>query len=383
MGNTVKFVFKTLIYAVLIMVFGSLAVEYANLSITSHSVRNAIETSVYNACNSFNQESYRSTSLENLSSEDGQIYMSGNVYGADESNFYQHFYSGISQNSSGTYTGSINEEYYKYLTETELVEKYDGSDSNSSRVIDIYSDLNDFYSAYEYIKNTGGGDYSSYDDIDTRTEEFSKIMFGLNMMENQYTPMNLNAIYLGMDGTDSGNAFRAVNNIFKWNVAQLWSNCSESMRHIDSRKYVQKDGWRIYTDEAVITEVKYYAYNVSNADALQKFSKISNISSSYYSVNANTGGSGNQYVMAARISYEVPAQYVGITPWARILNWAMRIGDQEYGSTDRDYTLNGSDSGIDITRGANENEYNDVGSTVIKTHESNGRDYYVWYYNIT
>lgn len=377
-SDLVKFVFKALLGTIVAIVLGAFTIEYINLAVTSYNVRDAIETSLLNACNSFNQESYRSTSLDDLMDSTGTKYMSGNVYGSTGSGVYDRFYGQIERIDLGdgqnAFRGEANKEYKSYL-EDSILNRYDGKNSSSTSIANTYEDLRYLKKAYNFVDGNLGTS-----NIMPGTSEYSEIMFGINMIESEYTPMNLNAVYLGMsDRNKQGPAYKAVTNLFKWNIAQIWSNCSESMRFTgeNGEKYVQKSGWRIYTDTATINEIQYNAFNVSNADSLERLSEVTNISNAYYKEQSNN--SGNEYVMAARLDYEVEVEYLGITPIGKIISYINSIGDKDYGSTERDYTIGGGDTGIDITR---ENNGDTTSRTTIKTKEDN-RDYYVWYYNIT
>lgn len=377
-SDLVKFVFKSLLGTIITIVLGMFTIEYINLAVTAYNVRDAIETSLLNACNSFNQESYRSTSLEDLMDSTGNKYMSGNVYGSTGSGVYDRFYGQIERIDLGdgqnAFRGEANKEYKSYLGDS-ILNRYDGKNSSNSSVDNTYEDLRYLSKAYSFV--SGNLDTS---DIMPGTSEYSEVMFGINMIESEYTPMNLNAVYLGISDRDKqGPAYKAVTNLFKWNLAQLWSNCSDSMRFTSEtgEKYVQKSGWRVYTDTATIDEIQYNTFNVSNADSLKKLSEVTNISNAYYKNQSDN--SGNEYVMAARLAYEVEVEYVGITPIGKIISYVNNIGDKDYGSADRDYKISGGETGIDITR---ENEGDTTSRATIKTKEDN-RDYYVWYYNIT
>lgn len=380
MGNsTVKFVFRALIGTVIAMLVGVFVIEYINLSVTSYNVRDTIELSLYNACNSFNQESYRSTGLDNLQDNHGNLYMSGDVYNIGHDDFYGHFYGNINRTGSFDtgyrYDGTAKQEYKNYLS-MNILHCYESGSETMSSVAAKYEDLEYVNEAYNY-----GANRSAYATLEPGTQDFSELMFGLNMVSNKYTPMNLNAVYLGRK-EDNGPAFQAVTNLFKWNLTQLWSNCSEQMRFSENgRKYVQRSGWRVYTDTAQITGLDYYIYNVKNGEALAEMAKITNISQSYYKGGT---GRGNNYVMVARLSYDVEVEYVGITPMSRVFSYINNIGDRQFGGSNRDYTIGGGDTGLDITRDVG--TYDDGSYLHIKTDNSpdgDDRKYYVYYYNIT
>lgn len=385
MERTVRFVFMSLFGTVVAMALGVFAIEYVNLSITSYAVRNAIETSLYNACNSFNQESYRSTALSELQGVGG-TYQSGNVYGlTNGEDVYEKFYGTASRtgyNDYGTarWVGSTNDEYKTYLNSS-IATLYSGGEQTVS-IGQSYEELGYIADACDWLDHPY--------EVELGTPQYSSIMTGLREMNSEYTPMNTNGVYVGIcDGGANRPAYNAVTNLFKWNLASIWSNCSADARYCASYdddgnqidgKYALRNGWRIYTDTAEITDIEYYIYDISSTDGKEELKRVTNIEDYNIGRHANSSRS-NEYVMAARLKYDVEVEYVGITPMARVINYIMGIGDQERGTVHRDYTIGGGESGIDITRDTGEAQGGFM--THIKSDGANGEDYYVWYYNIT
>jgi hypothetical protein len=385
-SKTVRFVFRVLIGTVIAIVLTMFTIEYINLSMTQYTVRSTIELSLYNACNSFNQESYRSSSLGELEDESGNQYQSGNVYGLrNNEDIYEHFYGKTQKQTFGQtaqYTGSPVGEYYNYLSKP-IMNMYSTDENNSTAVTigNSYTELGYIKTAYDYISGHGGA-------LDAGSSEYSKLVNGLTAISAQYTPSNVNAIYLGLCDGNNGPAYTAVNNLFKWNLASMWSNCSNEMRHgasyvdrdgnVAGEKYAERSGWRIYTDTAKITAIDYYIYDISAAGGKNALKKVTNIEN-YGNESHSGANSDNKYVMAARVSYSVDAEYTGITPMAKILNYAASIGNTNI-DTSNGLNLGTGDTGLDITREGH--AVNRI-RTTISSDGANGVKYYVWYYNIT
>lgn len=357
----VKFVFKSLAYTVLSIVFGALAIEYINLSITSHQLRNTIESSVYNACNAFNQESYRADDLSDLMSAEGGLYMSGDIY--PDGDRYNYYY--------GDYK-HVNSEYSQWLS-SNIVNRSFKQSAGKTSVRAEYEDLELIAKGYESHKAT--------------LDNWRTYNMGANLIAQETTPMNLNTAYAGIVG-DGNEAYETVEKLFKWNLTQMWSKCNSSMRHtqyigedgqLAGGSYVQSDGWRLYTRDAKIVSIDYYVFDLTTESGREDIAEIANINEEYYNRGSENGG--NSKILAVRIGYDVPVSYVGITPWGKILSYAMTISNN--GRTSGTGDVYGSDYGADITQ--NDETLYTPAISHVKSGDTNNIDdkaYYVWYYNI-
>jgi hypothetical protein len=136
------------------------------------------------------------------------------------------------------------------------------------------------------------------------------------MKSQYYTPVNIGFAYFSPTVT---------NKMFRWNLATILSGgSSDSIQKDESGNYyVIYKGFRCYVQQAYISNVNYYIYDLSN---------MSTSSSEYKQLKAQTGmdisaikklttSSENNYLIVAGIIYSMPVAYQGVTPLKSIINF--------------------------------------------------------------
>lgn len=357
----VKTVFKTLLAIPVVIILGSVTVEIISLGISTQQLKNDISKSLGNACDSFNQESYLSTYLDDITDEIGNVYISGNVY-----NF------GTSLDNKAKYNqlfGNTNSQYISWMDNTNIYSNKPGVSVGST-----YDSVRKLSIGVKNYSRYNGDKIYDISGINTN-QEMQDIIRGVFMVDSMYTPMNIGIPYIGtMDNNDK--AKNAVQNIFRWNLAQMESQCNGEMIKTDgepgiepSDKYVQRNGWRVYVDKATISSIEYYLYDTQLDSDAEGLKEATSIDASW---NANARG-GSRYITVIKVGYSVPVQYHGITPIGKIFSWMNHISGRD-GETDD------NDGGW----GVHNNSWMETSDTY--THYTsfiNSEDSgYVYYYNI-
>ena len=151
---------------------------------------------------------------------------------------------------------------------------------------------------------------------------YNKAMTAKLYTDVMMTPLNLGIPYL--DET-------TLNKMFKWNLAQLFSNCNSESIRVDenNRSYVAFKGFKIYADMATITNLEYKTYNLDSASERIEFNRITNIDPDNLGFEYDTNLRKNiassederKRVCVVGINYSVPITYEGITPIKKIFNF--------------------------------------------------------------
>lgn len=275
MSRTVLNIFKVIIGTVVIMAVASITLEYYNVSTTGLQLQSIAKMSARQACIFFSQETYKRsdyTSIDtpDLYSADGDNVISGTFYsGGSPEGIYQNLYGSGSNFMSGN--GPVKKGLLGYWENLDiLVNKNDG---------------------------IGVGDFYA---------------------DSLMTPLNLGIPYLDRD---------VVEDIFKWNLTailnngQYNSNRCLNLHRDDYGYYILYKGFKVYTDKAKISDIKYKVLDITTQSGRDDFKKYTNMDASV--LNSNGASSDERkYVCIAGIDYDIPMKYVGITPYKSIMEFA-------------------------------------------------------------
>lgn len=309
---SVKTIFKTLIGTIVIIVLGCLITEIFNINITSVRLNNMMKLCANQSAELFSQETYKlnsdnsgSANLSNIYDADGNIYVSGQFYdGNTSSEIWHSLYEDI--------------DFFNFITE------HDGN----WRSIDILN------------RALRGNIDVPVPDEGATAEEFqnySDAMEARMYLNNLYTPLNIGIPYLDKD---------TVNHMFKWNLTQLLSDCNSQRicRDTTGKGYVKYNGFKCYTADAQITEIKYEVLDLNKQDDKDKFFNITSIRAERLGfeddVNKNLQTMGiaedeRKRVCIAYISYKMPVAYEGVTPIKNVFEYIWKA--EVDGLSDTDY----------------------------------------------
>lgn len=322
MSDGVKFIFKTLLGTILLIVVSSLLIEWFNVTITSLQLNSTAKMAARQAAVLFSQETYKtdgnsgSSSLANVRYSGG-IYVSGDFYGsADAETIWRELYTSPA---------------YKAWVASPEVQR---GDWRSLRI------LNNAVTGNTNISSTPGWGASQ-----SELNEYNEKLSALTYLNALYTPLNMGIPYLDKDITTK---------MFQWNLAQLLSNCDPDNIHLDDngQPYVMYKGFRCYAREAKINNLNYQVFDLGNAGERLSFKNVTGIDAQNLGFTGGGGALGidedeRQRVCVVGIEYDLPVAYEGITPIKNIFEW---VWNNEVEGMDGDYDFSYKESWNDTAQ---------------------------------
>lgn len=264
---SVQTIFKVLIGVTVIIVVGTLMVELIGSIIISNELRISLRRSALQACDFYNQESYRTTTSDNkvMANSDlkvGYRDTDGSIKYLDYGNFY-----------TGTDTQSVFDNLYT---------------NNQSSV----------RNALTYSGNTD--DWDKFDRLNSMN-----VNSGGNWGDNCITPANLGMVYFDK---------AVLTKMIKWNFTNtLTIGEVNSYTHIcdnvgkfsnDGKVYIKKSGFLIDINNLQVTNITYSRYDLNNSTDRNKVTDI-------------IGGQYSQWksgkVRVAQVKVSVPIKFEGVT----------------------------------------------------------------------
>jgi len=306
---TVKTIFKVLIGTVVIIVVSSLLIEIYNISTTGLQINQISKMAGRQACDLFSQETYKIydesgnaggiIDMGNIIDMYGSIYIEGKFYTSnDPETIYQDLY--------------YSSDFKDWLSSEPAVQKGDWYNLKLlDRAINDPSSL---------ITDIDDPDY---------TEATTARLYRDVMM----TPLNLGIPYLDLD---------TVNRMYRWNLAQLLSNCKPELIKIDEDgiTYVEFKGFRVFADSAAITNLEYKTFDLTDMSDRVEFNQITNINPDNIEFDVDINLKENlditdderTRVCVVGIEYKVPITYEGITPIKQVFNFVWNNEVEGYNS---------------------------------------------------
>lgn len=332
---SVKTIFYTLIGTIVVIVTGCMLVELFNISIYSSQIANLAKVSAYQSCALFTQETYKTDLTANYGAvaspdildSEGNLYISGDFYPGDT---VEEIYLALYKSSDFTTAMSPLRSTY---TNLDLMMK--GLENNGHVTVPAIS------------WNSSNADIQANRNA-TKANQFYK---------DHYTPANLGIPYMDID---------TVSKMFRWNLAQLYSNCDSDLIQIDQtgKQFVNYKGFRCYVQDAQITNCTYEVYymgkdptgnepnNHANESVAADFTARTGIR--VKDVNGDTTGitvsttkdiagnivKDNAAVTVVEVDYTMPVAYQGITPLDTLFEfvWNNSVEGLSGGPVDRTVT---------------------------------------------
>jgi hypothetical protein len=270
----VRTIFKWLIGTVVAIVVSALTIEGINVVTVGNQINQLSKLAVKQACVLFSQETYKRNDALNVNTHD--------IFGA----------SGTLAVSGIFYSDSAPEQIYKNL--------YTSNDDFKNWAMSYTNIWNNL----EIMKMGMGLPSSAGLTADN-------YMLADSYREEMMTPLNLGITYLDKE---------TVQRITQWNLAAIFSN-GQQANVVDNdgpRIYVKYKGFKIYVNDAKITNIQYKVLNVINDK--NEFEQLSHIDSTSLGIDSATDERAN--VCVAGIEYSVPMSYEGVTPLKRIVEYA-------------------------------------------------------------
>lgn len=327
MSDGVKMVFKALLGTIAFIVLSSLCIELFNINITGMQIRQMTKMAAKQAAMLFTQENYKiengggALASADVLTNDGNLYLSGDFYlRTNPTEIWESIYD--SDNFRNFCTSSNGNSYSVNGTRYTISKSPRGSlyDSYTYMKVMKSASNNDFSSFLSMDSNRPGWDDAEDSDKVKQWDIHSKAKTARELM---YTPINVGIPYLDSE---------IMNRMFKWNAAQLLSNCDSDLIMLDENGnyYVNYKGFRAYPDQARILAYEYYVYDLANSSDRNEFTSLTgmkvNTNSSGTGIKVNTHTTNEQeaednYVAVVSITYDLPISYEGITPIKNIFNY--------------------------------------------------------------
>jgi hypothetical protein len=343
---SVKTIFKILLGTIVIMVASSLFIELFNVNVSGMQVKQMTRMAAKQACVLFTQETYKTSTgsssgtnttsnslnsggavkVSNVLTCDGTTYISGNFYGTTNAQqIWNKIYTSTNfKNFCSTYADGG-------MLDTSNTEAYDTKHKyRALRLLNVAAQSGGNVSIPSVSWDSSASDIQA--NIDASEAQL--------YYDSMYTTANLGIPYLDEEIT---------NKMFKWNLAQLLSNCDSDLIQKDpedssnsNKYYVNYKGFRCYVQDAEITSYTYKVYNLSVASDVRAFKQDTGMSpNQILSVSGESKGSrdyssliqtdlkGNEIydnvlVTVVGINYQVPMTYAGITPLKKIFQFAWK-----------------------------------------------------------
>lgn len=306
---SVKTIFKTLIGTIVLITVSSFIVEIFNCMTTGLQINQLTRLACKQSCTLFSQESYKKR-VDNESGDSGGTIATNPVR---------------MRTANGGTTVVHNGDFY-------------GSGDAATIYRKLYGPGSDFVSWVENDPAAIKGNWKNVNLIkmglteearlrgipfnpnDNENREYTEAQLALLYADVMMTPLNLGIPYLDKSTVES---------IFRWNLAELLSNCNPDLIYEDDwgNVCVNFKGFVIYPMDAEIIDINYQVYNLTQPSDRAKFNKETNINPDKLAfgdtVNMDVMSSGGaaderQRICIAGIQYKIPIEYKGITPIAKI-----------------------------------------------------------------
>ena len=335
---TVKTIFKVLLGTIILMVVGSLVIEMINITTTSLQMTQISRIACRQSAVLFSQETYKdreydsraggTVNLDSVVASDGSTYIEGNFYGNGAT-------------PEEIYTSLYTSSEFKEWLESAAVDK---GNWKSIDLIDRALNRPDSLNVAFPSDATSPG-------FESQMQEYNDAMTAKTYRDVMMTPLNMGVPYMDHD---------TLEKIFKWNLAQLTSDCkADAIRQDDNGAYcVYYKGFRVYADLATITNLEYRVYDITSAADEEEFRELTSIDPDNLGYDDSLiqylGGYENdderERICVVGIEFSVPIAYEGITPIRSIFDW---VWDQEVVGLDGGQSRDGDYSWNDITADLN------------------------------
>lgn len=366
----VKTIFKTLLGTAILIVCASLYLEIQNISLTSSKLTSTVVNCLKQSATYFCQETYKTDTdigfNNNLKDADGNVYVGGSFYNVnskvaevlDAKDVYNRLYSLDGSSEFGTWYNTGN-----YTT---LVEDASGTKNQPVTVHTYLGTSSSIGEQSNYEETSISNLHNQWQTLDAIMGNTDKPELTSLYRNTMMTPANL-----GIPFVDQNTLTR----IFRWQLTQVLQNCNPAAIMKDNRgdSYVAYNGFRVYTDEAVVTDITYTIYDLTTLEGNIAFyndtqiwgnrsdsypeikafadDPANNITSKGLSlftndtslvedinamINYNDTNSERTTVATIAIKYDVPVAYNGVSPIGKIYVWTQGNTVRGYSRSDEE-----------------------------------------------
>lgn len=317
MELTVRKIFTTLIGTIVLIVVMSLVIEMVNISLTGIQLQQTARLGLNQSANLFAQETYKSrddgtqrggsVDMADILASDGTVYVSGRFYGSgDVAEIYKKLYS-----------KDISDEFSDWVKDVGTVGNW-----KSINLLNQY--LNGSFSIttmpdYTNYANTYPNSDTAYNKYESDMNLYSDYIVAKSYVDSYMTPLNFGVPYMDED---------VLQSMFRWNITELYSNCNSNMIVQDEygNYCVRTGGFRIYTNQARITNIDYKIYDTNKTDEKEALRVLIHMEPDALGFSDDTTYLGvdtdeRKRVCIIGIEYSIPVSYEGITPLKNIFSY--------------------------------------------------------------
>lgn len=306
---SVKFIFKALLGTIVIIVSASIIIELFNISVSSFQLTQMAKMACQQSAILFSQETYKervgtsgtggATNMDNIEAADGSMYVSGDFYG-------------IGKSAVDIYTDIYRSPEFISWVNSPVVAK------GNWKSVDLINRALNNPSSLRTTMPTNILDPL----YESQLEEYTDSMLALSYRDVMMTPLNMGIPYMDED---------ILNSIFRWNMAQIASYCNSNTIRKDANgnNCIYYNGFRVYADRAMITNIEYRVYDTEDPDEKLEFEELTHIDVDNLGFDDSLinylGGYANdderRRICVIGLEYSVPIAYEGITPIKSIFNF--------------------------------------------------------------
>ncbi|MEM4385687.1 MAG: hypothetical protein QXD03_03975 [Candidatus Anstonellales archaeon] len=308
----VKTIVKSLVGTIFLIIIISIIIEIYNINIIGMQINQLSLLSARQACNLFIQESYKPRGGE----VDSSVTEDDGVAGGASS-----MYKIVDRNGDEYVSGDFYGENTCYGIYNKIFTSSDFNNWLNSSEIKKGS-----WFVLDLIKL--GLTIDDLDNYDMNDPNFPKYSLAKSLVDDMVTPANMGITYLNKE---------IVENIFKWNLSAILSECNPEMIYEDENGEVciHYKGFNVYANQAKISNIIYKVYDLSkdnDRDEFKKYTGIdasrlsfkvdSNLNSTLKKIGINVSDEERYKVCVAGVSIDVPVKYTGITPLKKVFEAA-------------------------------------------------------------
>ena len=380
MGSSVRKIFTSLIGTIALIITIAIFMEYINVTINGALIKGIVNTALDQSFELYAQESYKvrldssgtttggTVRLPNIEAYDPTTglsngYADGAIYStaalaADPAELQDKIYGKLYSNDTSDFrkwltgSGTVSGVSGDYITMTRAATgntdfakntgsgiPYDSIFDENGKHKGLWENLD--YMLFYYAGSSADkrevtgteGETDDWDDDDWN--KYTATVIGSTLVNQYVTPINCGVAYTDKD---------TLNDIFQWNLATLLGNCEDytdgyshvircNTAHSGSEgSYILRNGYRIYTESATISNMKYTTYDLEDENSEKAFRRLTNVDMKD-KAQASIGDERNK-VCVITVEYQVPVSYEGISPLKKLFEyvWTSQVKGWRVGS---------------------------------------------------
>ena len=367
MSSEVKTIFKVLLGTIALTVLISVFIELFNIFVVGMQLRQMSRMAARQACDLFTQETYKgrhdtnlnarkgTVVLDDILAPDGSTYVTGDFYeiGGPTTPINDTIRRNIWNDIYG-----MSQTHFKDFCDSN-VNIFDSTNTTTpgtTTMKDEYTNLRCLYMLIDH-----GGPYDPLPTLNWNSSAANQLDYAMKSRANTYYDELYTAVNCGVPYLDE----TIVNRMYQYNLAILLMNGGQNLVQNDliaqpdiagwhnyndastigataNTNYINYKGFKCYVDRAAMSNYEYTIFNFNGTVPNQ----LNNRFREYTNMSARTDNTGiaagetqiglvdtfgldqedNKKVTVVGITFNLPCNYVGITPIRKIFQWIMNYG---------------------------------------------------------